>query len=139
MSTAKLKCACCEDLSLDLLCEDCDKAGCCLVNGPKCGEVLMSTELPDFTTAPAWMDRRGRIWTRNFPKASEVPLIEDCAPWTPLDTAEGWAKRIDRDELAEVLWQAEDDHVEADDSTLLDFTVDAVLAALPELMGGGGR
>lgn len=58
----------------------------------------MSTELPDFRSAPAWMDRRGRIWTRNFPKEVEVPLIEDCTPWTPLRTAADWKKQ--RDDLA---------------------------------------
>lgn len=56
------------------------------------------------------------------------------SPWEPLRTADEWARHIDRDKLAEMLKPyfnggdvAYGEHVEC---------ADAVLAALPELMGG---
>ena len=54
----------------------------------------------------------------------------------PVDLLPEWVKLIDREKLAKVLCQAEDDYVATCDSTLLGFTIDAVLAALPDLMGG---
>lgn len=37
MTDTKLKCACCEQPSVDFLCDDCETAGCCMINGAKCG------------------------------------------------------------------------------------------------------
>ena len=142
----------------------------------------MSTELPDFNTAMAWMDRHGQIHTDIDLDPDMEPWLmhQRLAPWEPLLTADEWAKqrdgiaeaaaklsesmsigptgalrivteatdhigtrkltadewgkRIDRDKLAEILKPyfsggdvAYGEHVEC---------ADAVLAALPELMGG---
>lgn len=64
-------------------------------------------------------------------------------PLRPKDTADGWVKRIDRDALAEVL---DDCFPGCDGPAAEDFieryaviAADAVLAALPDLMGGEGR
>ena len=96
----------------------------------------MSTELPDFTTATAWMDALGGVVTQRqvMDYRGSLSDFSAGAPWTPLDTADEWVQRIDRDKLAEMLKPyfnggdvAYGEHVEC---------ADAVLAALPDLMGG---
>ena len=96
----------------------------------------MSTGLPDFTTAPAWMDALGGVVTQQqvMDYRGSLSDFSAGAPWTPLDTADEWVQRIDRDKLAEMLKPyfnggdvAYGEHVEC---------ADAVLAALPDLMGG---
>ena len=149
------------------------------------------SELPDFTTAPAWLDVHGVIW-----EWLDIATMADHfgpewasggSPWEPLGTADEWAKqrdgvaeaaaklsetmsisptealrivteatdhigtrkltadewgkRIDRDKLAGVIELATDPshagmgtrHVGMDWAREM---ADAVLAALPELMGG---
>lgn len=70
----------------------------------------MTDELPDFSTYPAWMGASGDVALRETLVTAvncrhlmviDWPALD--APWTPLDAAEGWLKRIDRDELAEVI------------------------------------
>lgn len=99
--------------------------------------------LPEFTTAPAWLDYNDESYgDRRF---SEVLSVVGLAPWTPLDTAEGHVKRIDRDKLADILsrayeaWAARVDSGLDEPLTEYESIADAVLAALPELMGGGER
>ena len=101
--------------------------------------------LPDFTTAPAWQDSGGDVYVNLFcglwdhwkDRAVDVNELRSWAPWTPLDTADEWVQRIDRDKLADVI----DSIVAPDDLTnkhieLMMRAADAVLAALPDLMGG---
>ena len=102
----------------------------------------MSTGLPDFTTAPAWMDALGGMVTQQQVMDYRGPLSDFSAgaPWTPLDTADEWVQRIDREKLAEVLdgcfpgcdGPAAEGFIER----YVAIAVDAVLAALPDLMGG---
>ena len=102
----------------------------------------MSTELPDFNTAPAWQDGGGDVyvnlfcgpWYRWKDRAVDANELRSWAPLTPLDTADEWVRRIDREKLAEMLKpyfnggdRAYGEHVEC---------AEAVLAALPDLMGG---
>ena len=144
----------------------------------------MSTGLPDFNAATAWLDVHGVIWERLGIATQADQFGPEWAsgghPWEPLRTADEWAKqrdgvaeaaaklsetmsisptealrivteatdhigtrkltadewgkRIDREKLAEMLKPyfnggdvAYGEHVEC---------ADAVLAALPELMGG---
>ena len=106
----------------------------------------MSTELPDFTTAPAWLDALGGVVAQRqvMDYRGSLSDFSAGAPWTPLDTADGWVRRIDRDALAGVIGLAPDPshagmgtrHVGMDWAREM---ADAVLAALPELMGGGER
>ena len=148
------------------------------------------SELPDFTTAPAWLDVHGVIWEWLDIATTADHFGPEWAsggsPWEPLGTADEWAKqrdgvaeaaaklsetmsisptealrivteatdhigtrkltadewgkRIDRDALAEVLdgcfpgcdGPAAEGFIER----YVAIAVDAVLAALPELMGG---
>ena len=108
----------------------------------------MSPELPDFTTAPVWMDGGGDVyvnlfcglWDHRKDRAVDANELRSWAPWTPLDTADEWVQRIDRDALAEVLdgcfpgcdGPAAEGFIER----YVAIAVDAVLAALPDLMGG---
>lgn len=102
----------------------------------------MSTGLPDFTTAPAWMDALGGVATQQqvMDYRGSLSDFSAGAPWTPLDTADEWVRRIDRDALAEVLdgcfpgcdGPAAEGFIER----YAAVAVDAVLAALPDLMGG---
>ena len=99
----------------------------------------MSTGLPDFNTAPAWMDALGGVVAQRqvMDYRGSLSDFSAGAPWTPLDTADGWVKLIDRDKLADVI----DSIVAPDDLTTEHIermmrAADAVLAALPELMGG---
>ncbi|MEL4357063.1 MULTISPECIES: hypothetical protein [unclassified Luteococcus] len=111
----------------------------------------MSTELPDFNAHPAWLNYNDESYADWSLPDTISP--EGLGPWTPLDTAEEWVKRIDRDKLAERLHkifcgsELED---AGELSGLGDLAVraylrqaqqwaGAVLAALPELMGGGER
>ena len=102
-------------------------------------------EPPDFTTAPAWQDGGGDVYVNLFcglwdyrnDRAVDANELRSWAPWTPLDTADEWVQRIDSGKLAEMLKPyfnggdvAYGEHVEC---------AEAVLAALPELMGGEGR
>ena len=73
-------------------------------------------------------------WDHWKDRAVDATELRSWAPWTPLDTADEWVRRIDRDKLAEMLKPyfnggdvAYGEHVEC---------AEAVLAALPELMGG---
>lgn len=93
----------------------------------------MSTGLPDFTTAPAWMDALGGVVTQQqvMDYRGSLSDFSAGAPWTPLDTADEWVRRIDRDKLAEMLKPyfnggdvAYGEHVEC---------AEAVLAALPDI------
>ena len=102
----------------------------------------MSTELPDFTTAPAWMDALGGVVAQRqvMDYRGSLSDFSAGAPWTPLDTADGWVRRIDRDALAGVL---DGCFPGCDGPAAEDFikryaaaAVDAALAALPDLMGG---
>ena len=102
----------------------------------------MSTELPDFTTAPAWMDALGGVVAQRqvMDYRGSLSDFSAGAPWTPLDTADGWVRRIDSGKLADVI----DSIVAPDDLTTehierMTRAADAILAALPELMGGGDR
>ena len=100
------------------------------------------SELPDFTTAPAWMDALGGVVAQRqvMDYRGSLSDFSAGAPWTPLDTADGWVRRIDRGKLAEVLdgcfpgcdVPAAEDFI----GRYVAIAVDAVLAALPELMGG---
>lgn len=190
-------CPCCGEYdALGLLCDDCARAHRCLEAGPSCGKFLKSTEWPDFTTARAWVDSAEIVWERtggllsfgnDFIRIDDSERVHELAPWTPLRTAEDWAKqrddlataaaelsertlmtaseamavliaatdwvgvekrtrdqwakRIDRDALAKVIRQTP----EPDRPAALARDVgmawaqeiaDAVIAALPELMGG---
>ena len=102
----------------------------------------MSTELPDFTTAEYWTNRKGSSFpaSRCHILADSFPdSIAELAPWMPLDTAEAWVQRIDRDALAGVIELAPDPsyagmgtrHVGMDWAREM---AAAVLAALPELI-----
>ena len=108
----------------------------------------MSTELPDFTAAPAWQDGGGDVyinlcglWDHWNDRAVDANDLRSWAPWTPLDTADEWVRRIDRERLAKVIELAPDPshagmgtrHVGMDWAREM---ADAVIAALPELMGG---
>ena len=108
---------------------------------PTSPTAVVVAKLPDFTTAPAWQDGGGDVYINLFcglwdhwkDRDVDANELRSWAPWTPLDTADEWVKRIDRDKLAEVLKPyfnggdvAYGEHVEC---------ADAVLAALPELMG----
>ena len=101
----------------------------------------MSTdELPDFNTAPAWLLSDGVVLDSLTACASvrfEPAYAQRHAPWTPLDTAENWVQRIDRDKLAEVIDMALQEWHDGDLSgTDHDAVADAALAALSELMKG---
>lgn len=123
----------------------------------------MSTgELPDFTAAPAWLDCCGFAWSREEYEGYKDSVGRHTGQWAPLDTPERWTERIDRDKLAGVIQS----HLElshpvegrefccsecgfAFDYPLMPESVRhsrnaehlayAVLAALPDLMGGGER
>lgn len=95
----------------------------------------MSTELPDFQSAPAWVDRKGYVdsgenlsqWAGNDPECAEL-----YAPFEPLRTADDWASRIsriNRDKLASILEVSFPGH----SPVMYCATTTAVLAALPEL------
>ena len=95
------------------------------------------SELPDFTTAPAWQDVHGVIWEWLGIATQADHFGPEWAsggsPWEPLRTADEWARRIDHEKLVEMLrpyFSGGDvvygEHVDC---------ADAVLAALPELMG----
>ena len=60
----------------------------------------MSPELPDFTTAPAWMDALGGMVTQKQVMDYRGPLSDFSAgsPWAPLMTVKDWAKQ--RDDIA---------------------------------------
>ena len=97
------------------------------------------SELPDFTTAPAWIGDNGvfNAGADAAAIAAHAPYVLEGCEWTPLRTADEWARHIDRDKLAEMLKPyfnggdvAYGEHVEC---------ADAVLDALPELMGGDER
>lgn len=97
-------------------------------------------ELPDFTTATAWMDALGGVVAQRQVMDYKGPLgdFSAGAPWTPLDTADEWARHIDRDKLAEMLKRLDplgDERCYASDEEYREYA-DAVLAALPELTGG---
>lgn len=108
---------------------------------------MTAAELPDFQSAPAWMGASGEVALRETLVTAvncrhlmviDWPALD--APWTPLDTPKGHVQRIDRDKLADVI----DSIVAPDDLTTEHIermmrAADAVLAALPELMGGEGR
>lgn len=105
----------------------------------------MSTELPDFATAPAWLDAMGEATVGEFlvsvqhgqrDHAMTPQALLEYGPWTPLDTADEWVKRIDRDKLAKVIGHALNEETSWEDRWSHDVAADAVLAALPELMGG---
>ena len=145
----------------------------------------MSAELPDFTTAEYWTNRKGSSFTasRCHILADSFPdSMAEMAPWTPLMTAkdwakqrddlvtaaaelsertlmtaseamavliaatdwigaekltrEGWVQRIDRDKLAGVIKSVLDRWFDGYSGGHGEIA-DAVLAALPELMGGG--
>lgn len=95
----------------------------------------MSTELPDFQSAPAWVDRKGYVdsgenlskWASNDPECAAL-----YAPFEPLNTADDWASRVDRDKLADVIEVAQWGH-HAHSRTTRQAVATAVLAALPEL------
>ena len=99
----------------------------------------MSAGLPDFTTAPAWMDALGGVVTQRqvMDYRGSLSDFSAGAPWTPLDTADGWVRRIDSGKLADVI-----DSIVAPDDLATEHiermmrAADAVLAALPDLMGG---
>ena len=103
----------------------------------------MSTGLPDFNTAPAWMDALGGVVTQRqvVDYRGSLSDFSAGAPFVPLRTAGEWGQRIDRDALAGVIGLAPDPshagmgtrHVGMDWAREI---ADAVLAALPELMGG---
>ena len=81
----------------------------------------MSEQLPDFTTAPAWLD---------VPVAGQMPR-----------TADEWVQRIDRDALAlEIALTPDPSHAGMGTRHVgMDWAremADAVLAAMPDLMGG---
>ena len=101
------------------------------------------SELPDFTTAPAWMDALGGVVAQRQVMDYRGPLSDFSAgaPWTPLDTADGWVKLIDRDKLAlEIALTPDPSHAGMGTRHVgMDWAremADAILAALPELMGG---
>ena len=60
----------------------------------------MSPELPDFTTAPVWMDALGGVVTQKQVMDYRGPLSDFSAgsPWAPLMTVKDWAKQ--RDDIA---------------------------------------
>lgn len=102
---------------------------------------MAMSELPDFTTAPAWQDGGGNVYVNLFcglwnhwkDRAVDANELRSWAPWKPLRTADEWARRIDHEKLVEMLrpyFSGGDvvygEHVDC---------ADAVLAALPELMG----
>ena len=101
----------------------------------------MSTELPDFTTAPAWMDALGGVVAQRqvMDYRGSLSDFSAGAPWTPLDTADGWVRRIDSGKLAGAIGLVPDPsyagmgtrHVGMDWAREM---ADAVLAALPELI-----
>ena len=103
----------------------------------------MSTELPDFNAAMAWMDALGGVVTQRQVMGYRGPLSDFSAgaPFIPLRTAGEWGQRIDRDALADPIGLAPDPshagmgtrHVGMNWAREM---ADAVLAALPDLMGG---
>lgn len=82
-----------------------------------------------FDVAPEWEGE----WYE-YRVVSSTPTVEGL----PLCTAEDWAKRIDPNKLAEVI-QIAADHYDPKRGVWHKVMADAVIAALPELMGGGGR
>ena len=109
----------------------------------------MSTGLPDFNTAPAWQDGGGDVYVNLFcgpwdhwkDRAVDANELRSWAPWTPLDTADEWGQRIDRDALAlEIALTPDPSHAGMGTRHVgMDWAremADAILAALPELMGG---
>ena len=115
-----------------------DKTARDLIDAPEETQNRLAREhnLPDFTTAPAWMDAPGGVVTQRQVMGYRGPLSDFSAgaPWAPLNAADGWVQRIDREKLAEMLKPyfsggdvAYGENVEC---------ADAVLAVLPELMGG---
>ena len=103
----------------------------------------MSTGLPDFNTAPAWMDALGGVVAQRqvMDYRGSLSDFSAGAPWTPLDTADGWVRRIDRDALAlEIALTPDPSHAGMGTRHVgMDWAremADAILAALPELRGG---
>ena len=101
------------------------------------------SERPDFTTAPAWQDSGGDVyvnlfcglWDHRKDRAVDANELRSWAPWTPLDTADEWVRRIDSGKLADVIELAILGRQMSAPRTAK-LTAHAVLAALPELMGG---
>lgn len=119
---------------------------------PDCAECVELTEtqnrlarehnLPDFTTAPAWLDVHGLIWEWLGVATQADQFGPEWAsggsPWEPLRTADEWARHIDRDKLAEMLKRLDplgDERCFASGEEYREYAA-AVLAALPDLMGG---
>ena len=94
----------------------------------------MSAGLSDFTTAPAWMDALGGVVAQQqvMDYRGSLSDFSAGAPWTPLDTTDEWVQRIDRDDFAERLA----DWYDLSDRIGFEGVAAAVLAALPDLMGG---
>ena len=97
------------------------------------------SELPDFTTAPAWLDVHGVIWEWLDIATTADHFGPEWAsggsPWEPLRTADEWVRRIDREKLAKVIELAILGRQTSAPRTAKAATA-AVLAALPELMVG---
>ena len=103
----------------------------------------MSTGLPDFTAAPAWMDALGGVVAQRqvMDYRGSLSDFSAGAPWEPLRTADEWGQRIDRDALAlEIALTPDPSHAGMGTRHVgMDWAremADAILAALPELMGG---
>lgn len=95
-------------------------------------------ELPDFTTAPAWLNRYRSAWTAteaHDEARCDPEFMRSRAPWTPLDTPEGHVQRINQQRLATVIELAILGRQMSAPQTAM-LAAEAVIAALPELMDG---
>ena len=67
-------------------------------------KLVASTELPDFTTAPAWLDVHGAIWEWLGIATQADKFGPEWAsggsPWTPLRTDDEWDRRKEAAKLA---------------------------------------
>ena len=101
------------------------------VGGLRCGDGDRPADLPEGKREPSAADD-DVVHTHLAHLAHSAG-----APWTPLDTADGWVRRIDSGKLADVI-----DSIVAPDDLATEHiermmrAADAILAALPELTGG---
>ena len=99
----------------------------------------MSTGLPDFNAATAWLDVHGVIWERLGIATQADQFGPEWAsggsPWEPLRTADEWVKRIDRDKLAGALegTMLDEAHLSSSEA---EYLAQLVVDLLPDLMGG---
>lgn len=101
------------------------------------GHGMTAAELPDFTTAPAWMSHKGMVWSlADIDECGDEREMVWGAPWTPLDTPGGHVKRIDRAQLTQLIQYAIHMGTTRDLDAFAHDLAGELVQTLPTLMGG---